>query len=208
MRYSMPLVTQPGTSLRLFVALTLPEEVRSRIDAAQLQLRRTLPADVVRWTKPEQFHLTLCFLGNVEAGRVEALTAALRLACAGFPPLDLKVARIGFFPRPAAPRVIWVGVSDQQNRLPLLHRAVQRATSNFTEEELEERFTGHITVGRIKGIRPNEAKALAEAARRTEPTVFGSWTATKVELIRSRLSPRGATHDTLAAAGLLPPGGG
>ena len=56
---------------RLFVAITLPSEVKSRIQEAQGELRRDLPEKGVSWSRPEQFHLTLRFLGNVDAARFE-----------------------------------------------------------------------------------------------------------------------------------------
>ena len=100
-----------------------------------------------------------------------------------------------------------MGVSDQQNRLPRLHDAVHTATDSFTTEAEEAKFTGHITLGRIKGIRRNESDAFVDAARGCEQRVFGGWIATEVQLMRSQLSPRGATHETLAVAPLKSLGG-
>jgi RNA 2',3'-cyclic 3'-phosphodiesterase len=85
--------------MRLFIALTLPETVIDSVAKAQAELRRALPIGCVRWTSREQFHLTLRFLGDVEAERVEALKAALSRACESLPALQLRAEGIGFFPQ-------------------------------------------------------------------------------------------------------------
>ncbi len=189
--------TEAQTSYRLFVAITVPEEVRAKILKAQDRLRKLLPEQAARWARPEQFHLTLRFLGQVEAGRIEPLEAALRGACAGFGPLRLIASRIGFFPRPRSPRVVWVGVADEQQVLPAVWSAVQSATNAFTTEAPEDKFVGHITLARIKSIRPREAQAMAAQAEELAEAAFGQWTATGLEIIRSQLSPTGARYSTL-----------
>ena len=184
---------------RLFIAVTIPEEVKAKIAEAQAELRRLLPERSVRWAKREQFHLTLRFLGDVDAPRVEALTDALRTACQGFSALHLRAAGIGFFPDLRFPRVAWVGVSDQAEQLPRLQQTVEVSTQEFTAEEPGERFTGHVTLARIKAIRRPEAEVLGKTAAGMADQLFGQWTAYKVELMRSKLSPKGALHTTLAA---------
>ncbi len=187
---------------RLFVAIAVPEEVKASILKTQESLRKLLPEPAARWTRPEQFHLTLRFLGNVEASQVKALEQALRGACAGFNALRLRAARIGFFPSARSPRVVWVGVADDQERLSGLWSVVQSATSAFTTAEPEEKFAGHITLARIKLIPPREARELAAQADQLAATVFGEWTATEVEIIWSQLSSQGARYNTVAAVPL------
>ena len=187
---------------RLFIALTIPEGVKARMEAAQAELRRVLPERAARWTRREQFHLTMRFLGDVEAARVEALGEAIRAACRGFGALHLRAERVGFFPDLRYPRVVWVGVQDQAEQLPRLQEAVDRATREYTTEEKEERFTGHVTLARIKGIKRLEAEALGKAAAGMAERLFGQWTACQVDLMRSELLPQGARHSTLASIAL------
>ena len=59
---------------RLFIALPVPQAVKQEIQLVQERFRRELPEGCARWTRPEQWHLTLRFLGNVDAARVGALT--------------------------------------------------------------------------------------------------------------------------------------
>src|ERR1017187_6677705 len=113
---------------RLFIAVTLPEEVKAKIEAAQAELRRALPGPGVCWTRREQFHLTLKFLGEVDAARVQPLEEAIRTACRGFSALPLRAERVGFFPDLRYPRVVWAGVRDETDQLPRLQQAVDAAT--------------------------------------------------------------------------------
>ena len=188
----------PPEALRLFIAVIVPEEVKTEIEKAQAALRRALPGGCVRWTKREQFHLTLKFLGNLEAQRIESLAEAVRKACQGFAALELRAERVGCFPNLRSPRVIWAGVRDREERLPPLQRAVEAATRDFTKEESPERFTGHVTLGRIKGLKRAEVEVLAGLVSGLGASFFGAWTAEEIEIIRSQLSPNGARHTTIA----------
>ncbi|MGO8674498.1 MAG: RNA 2',3'-cyclic phosphodiesterase [Limisphaerales bacterium] len=183
---------------RLFVALSVPEEVEREVHKAQEELRRAITQARVTWTRREQFHLTLGFLGNVAAGRVGALVEAVRGACGGFAPLRLRAVGVGCFPDMRSPRVVWLGVGDAQQALPRLQRAIQAASASFTSQESEERFSGHLTLGRIKGIGRVEAERLAGHARAMAERLFGEWTAEGVQIMRSELSPQGARHTVLA----------
>src|SRR5258708_39868161 len=97
---------------RVFIALRVPAEVRVQIENTQAELRATLSRSVVRWTNPEQFHLTLKFWGGVEIGRLPELEGALRNAVSGLNAFHLTAATIGVFPDGRRARVIWAGGSS------------------------------------------------------------------------------------------------
>jgi RNA 2',3'-cyclic 3'-phosphodiesterase len=194
--------TDENETMRLFVALTVPEAVKEAIVKAQAELRRAAPEGQVRWSRRDQLHVTLRFLGDVEPGRVGALTEALQACGHEFAPLHLRAEGLGFFPDARRPRVVWVGAQDAKDQLRELQRAVQAATAPFTAEKPEERFAGHVTLGRIKGLRRPDAEALAAAVTRAAQRQFGQWVANEIEIIRSELSPQGAQYTTLAGLGL------
>lgn len=186
------------TVLRLFVAISLPENVKDEIEKTQRELRTALPGNFIRWTKREQFHLTLKFLGNVAEARVNELITALRDACLNFSALRLRAERIGFFPDLRLPRVVWVGVHDDHDMLPRLQEGIEVAVKNFTAERSEKEFTGHVTLGRIPQIKRPQAETLKKVAPGLSDRFFGEWMAEKVELIRSELSSNGSRYSTLA----------
>jgi RNA 2',3'-cyclic 3'-phosphodiesterase len=185
--------------VRLFIALPVPAAVMAELKRAQAQLREQFPGDVVRWTRPEQIHLTLKFLGGVASSQVDALSQAVHAACHNFPPLHLHAERIGFFPQIRHPRVIWVSVRDDQEQLGTLQKAIAEAAAPFTLEQDEKEFTAHLTLGRAKNIKSHEARDLAEASQGMAKRVFGDWTADKVDIMRSELHSAGSRYSCLAS---------
>jgi 2'-5' RNA ligase len=185
-------------TLRLFVAISLPDSVKDRLEEAQRHLRQGLRGNFVRWTKRGQFHLTLRFLGNVAESQVVELIAALREACLNYSVLKLHAEQIGFFPQKRFPRVVWVGVHDEKGALSRLQSLVEAAVQKFTGERPEKRFTGHVTLGRIQRIKRPDVEALVHLASGMSEHCFGDWMADKVELICSEFSSSGSRYTTLA----------
>jgi len=184
---------------RLFVAIPAPEAVRAEMLRVQRELEPFAPRNVVRWTKPEQFHLTLKFLGDVPANQVEALQKSVLAACGNCPALRLRAQDIGFFPNDRSPRVIWAGVNDAENRLPDLQKEIGRAVRHFVEKPGAENFAGHLTLGRFKSFRRRGVEEIVRRAAAIPDRLFGEWTAEEVELVQSDLSPSEARHTRLAA---------
>lgn len=183
---------------RLFIAIRLPDGVKDELEKVQRELRHGLPQKAVRWTTRERFHLTLKFLGNVDAEKIPGLIDALREVCVSCPPLNLRAERIGFFPDIRFPRVIWAWVHDDKELLPKLQALIEAAVVGFTAEKAEEKFTGHVTLGRAKGIKRPEAEILGKLALGMVDHLFGEWTAENIELIRSELSSAGSRYTTLS----------
>jgi 2'-5' RNA ligase len=206
-------------ALRLFIAITVPDAVKDEIEKAQRELRAAVPGDFIRWTKREQFHLTLKFLGNVAELRVGELIENLRGACAQFAALRLRAERIGYFPDVRFPRVVWVWVHDDKEALPRLQNVIEIGVASFSEpagvppasrenaevnspagrRRSQETFTGHVTLGRIQRVKRPQAESLAKLARGMAKRFFGEWLAGEVELVRSDLSSKGSRYTTLAS---------
>jgi len=185
-------------SLRLFVAIRLPDEVREQVRKAQRELQRDLRASQVRWTMAEQWHLTLKFLGDVPASHLEPLVRALQDQTRGFGPLTLQAGQLGAFPGPQSPRVLWIGVADADGRLPQLHLAVEAAVRSLSAEPAEADFRGHITLGRVKRWSRTDDAALRAATTAAGSQRCGKWIAEAAELIRSELQSAGAKYTGLA----------
>jgi 2'-5' RNA ligase len=192
----------PPAFLRLFIAIAVPPDVRQEIRRAQGQLRRNAPPGAIRWTRPEQFHVTLKFLGDVPAAQVAALEEAVAKVCLGFKVLKLSAHSLGFFPSAQQPRVIWAGVDDPSGQLAELHRQMDAAVRPFAPAERLERFTGHITLGRFKPGRHSAMPNLLARATVLRHRHFGDWRTGTVEIIRSELTSAVAMHTLLASCPL------
>ena len=185
--------------LRLFIAIPIPEPVRDEIIRVQQELQPLVPRNVARWTRPDQFHLTLRFLGDVPVAGLEKLKESVNTVCRTAQPLQLRAEGVGFFPNPRSPRVIWVGIDDREGRLGDLQKQIETVAGQFSSEPGEKNFTGHVTLGRLKNPRPADTRDLATRAQSLEKRLFGDWTALEIEIIRSELSPAGVRHTSLAA---------
>jgi RNA 2',3'-cyclic 3'-phosphodiesterase len=180
------------SELRLFLAIPLPEGVRAELRRLQLELQEALPQRAVRWTKPEQFHLTLKFLGNVPAADIEALSLAVRIVCDAASPMRLRAEGLGVFPNARSPRVFWVDIKSVDGRLMEFQRQLELSVKRFAGKEEGKKFTAHVTLARLEKMRSRETETLAALA--TVTTTFGEWTAEEVQLIKSSLQPSGAVH--------------
>jgi 2'-5' RNA ligase len=195
--------TQPETgTMRAFVAVELPAEVRAHLDSVQRELKEVLgpAAAAVRWVRPEGVHLTLQFLGDVPRTQVAAIERALREACAGARPAQVCTAGLGAFPNPSRPRVLWLGLEGDLQPLFDVERAIGRALSELGYKP-DKPFNPHMTLGRVRDhIRPDEAAAITRAvtgaAQRLPPAV--RYTADSVSLMQSTLQPGGSEYRSLA----------
>jgi 2'-5' RNA ligase len=198
----MPMENPPAF-LRLFIAIAIPPEVRQEIGRAQGRLKRNSPPGAIRWTRPEQFHVTLKFLGDVPSEHVAALKKSVNTVCSASPALRLSANGIGFFPNARKPRVIWIGAQDDCGQLSELHQRLEEALRWLDPATRPEKFTGHITLGRFKPGRPAAIQKLLELASNLHGHHFGDWQAREVEIVRSELTSVGATHLPIASFTLV-----
>lgn len=187
-----------SSPLQLFVSLPIPAPVKAEVEKLQNELRQGLPADAVRWLRMDQFHLTLRFLGNVDADQTESLITAIGKACSTFKPLQLRTAELGFFPDERRPRILWAGIAGDTDALRALQQAIAAATAAFAKQPEDHPFTAHLTLARLKNIRPHETRLLAERVRKMSGRLLGEWTADRVELMHSELRPDGSRYSCLA----------
>jgi 2'-5' RNA ligase len=183
---------------RLFVAIALPEEIKASLVAAQSRLASILPRDGVSWTRGENLHVTLRFLGNVLKERCEALARDLSAVASRNESFELKVQGIGSFPNVRRPRVLWAGVHDELKLIGRLHQEVSAATAPFTSEPMERNFSGHITLARIKHLPRKDEKRLLDFLHDNRTREFGTWHCSKFLLMRSELSAEGSHYRCLA----------
>lgn len=193
-------------SIRAFVALPVPEDIRERIGAFQEDVKRHLTSPAIRWVSPGQIHLTLVFLGEVLAADVASMEAALRLAVAGVAPLRLSVARLGFFPNLQKPRVCWVGLEGDVGLLHALQERVVEQLKPWVPPD-PKAFTPHLTLARIKFPDRVVGAAVQDLPESCADCELGQWTAGELHFMRSQLRPQGAEYTTLARLSLGGTGG-
>ncbi|RMF65796.1 MAG: RNA 2',3'-cyclic phosphodiesterase [Calditrichaeota bacterium] len=177
--------------IRTFIAIELPDDLRRRIAAAQAELKQT--RERVGWTRPENIHLTLRFLGDVAQERIPAVADAMGNAAAGFSVFSVTVAGLGAFPNLKRPRVLWVGVQDPGGELTELARRLENALNEIGFERERRPFRPHLTLGRVKSP-PSRAFCDRLAQARFDP---GQVRVSEIVLMKSDLRPTGAVYTPL-----------
>ena len=165
---------------RLFVAIDLPGNVREELAS----LREELPGG--RWVAGNQLHLTLRFIGEVEAQQQGDIDAALRHVHED--PFSLTLRQVGHFGRPG--RVLWVGM-DRPSGLLALQQEIEAALVRAGIPPEERPFSPHITLARLKGT-PSLLLAAYEGEHRAFAT--STFPVTEFHLYSSTLTPTGALH--------------
>ncbi|MGD0016850.1 MAG: RNA 2',3'-cyclic phosphodiesterase [Verrucomicrobiia bacterium] len=190
--------------IRAFIAIDIPEDVRAAITEAQARLKRANLSVKVSWTKIDNVHLTLQFLGYAEEPVVPKISEALAVVAGQHEPFNLRVKGVGAFPSEKRPRVLWVGCADAEGKLKTLARAVQEAMQQFGFEPEHREFSAHLTLGRIKpapmksGI-PKPDDALTRALDSIKDTKFGTMHVDAIHLFQSQLHPEGSIYTKLSS---------
>ncbi|MCI4339590.1 MAG: RNA 2',3'-cyclic phosphodiesterase [Thermoplasmata archaeon] len=141
-------------------------------------------------------HLTLRFLGEIDATRASEVAGAVGAAVASERPFDLTLEGVGAFPSSVSPRVVWVGVTEGREAVVrIAHRvAVALSAVGFPPEAQE--FVPHVTWFRVRSGRDRErARRLLEGT--DPPPSVRSVRVTEVVVKESLLAPGGVTHRTL-----------
>jgi 2'-5' RNA ligase len=190
-------------SLRLFVAIELPGEVREALSRLQHELQRH-GLEKLRWVRPEGIHLTLKFLGATAADRVPEIEEALARAATAVKPDQVTLGGLGMFGNRRSPRVLWIGVQSVPGVFDLYTRIEDElSTQGFPAEQRP--FSPHLTLARVRPEFALEVRPAMVAAIDAVSAPHGIIPVREVSLMRSTLRPSGAIYDPLAA---FPLGGG
>ena len=134
---------------RTFIAIPIPPERAERLSRLQTLIAPTLTG--ARWIEPARFHITLAFLGDVPDIGLNPVCRAVAEAAKKCPPLALTITGLGVFPDPARPRVVWAGLEGADvEKLAALSKAVAAAVGSAGFAPEDDRFSAHITIGRLK----------------------------------------------------------
>jgi 2'-5' RNA ligase len=185
----------PAGPLRLFVAVDVPEDLRRAVEESCRRIRAQLPE--ARWVPADNLHLTLAFLGPVEAERSEELARALRPVFAAAEAFSLHLEGAGTFPPRRPARVAWIGFGESA-ALQRLQEAVRDAAARCLGLEPEGRpFHPHLTLARCR--RPWPRAAAERWTGVFHPGLSREFEVDRGVLYRSHLGSSGARYEALAA---------
>jgi 2'-5' RNA ligase len=167
---------------RLFIAVDLPEVIRNSLG----NMSFGIPG--ARWVDPQQIHLTVRFIGEVEGATfldIKTVLEQVRLE-----PFSLALKGVGHFPPRGKPRVLWVGI-EQSQPLQSLKKRIDTTLAGVGLEPEGRKFSPHITLARLKNSPVQKvANFLAgNGLFSQEPFEVSDF-----KLYSSTLTPKGAIH--------------
>jgi 2'-5' RNA ligase len=183
--------------LRFFIAIELSEKVKSALTELQRELKQC-KADI-RWVKPDNIHLTLKFLGDTDEKITGNIVEEIKAACIGYKEFALEIKGVGVFPDMRAPKVLWVGISDN-DFLTGLQKSIEDGLAKLGFSPEKRRFRPHLTLGRFKSSLGKEG--LYDKIEVDKNISLGSIEVKSIFLIKSELTPSGAEYTKIAGTGL------
>lgn len=185
--------------VRAFVAIELPEQIKAILSQLQSDLKKSKSASV-KWVTPEGIHLTLKFLGNVDASEIPKLNEALSEAVRGVVSFNLELGNPGAFPNILSPRVVWVGLAGELEWLRTLHNNVERVLIPLGFSAEERSFSPHLTLGRVRDdASSDERRRLGEKVSLLKAEGECYFKVDSLSLMRSTLTREGAIYSRLAS---------
>ncbi len=176
---------------RLFIAISLPADVKMALQHSIDLLQQQISNKTVRWVKPDNIHLTLRFLGDTAVSKIPQLTAALDELNAVQQSFSLQLNQLGCFPNKKHPRVLWVGLQGEIRQLIALKQAVDHTLQQVDYPLETRKYNPHLTIGRVKdSAKLGRMKWGGDVA----PQLFS---VTAVTLYQSELTPNGAIYTKL-----------
>ena len=175
--------------IRSFAALRLSKVVTDELDRCMTNLKSLDKKNEIRWVSSKNYHLTLCFFGDIDPNIVDSLKCNLSNRLAKIPVVNVVISDVSFFPFSKNPRIV-AGIVRATNSLNTLKTTVDRVARNADIPVEKRGFKPHVTLGRVKGrFRPKIKIAsfpLDLNCDISELTVF-----------RSMLSTKGAAYISL-----------
>jgi len=181
-------------TIRAFLALDPPPEVLRKIADIQGMLRMNIQG-ALKWVRPEGIHLTLKFFGAIAAKAVSAVSEVVAGQAAGARPFNLEAKGLGVFPDTRRPRVLWLGIGGEVERLSALQQAIDQGLEACGYPREQRPFRAHLTLARIKS--PQGLGGLDGVLTAKGSESAGKFTATGLTLFKSDLTPKGAIYTVL-----------
>lgn len=178
------------TSVRLFIAVNFPPDLRQRLWEAAEPLRAA--GYPVRWVAPDGIHVTLKFLGDVKPAREAEILTAMAAAVQGAKPFELPLSGFGAFPAASRPRVLWAGC-EPVPPLELLQHRLEQEMERLGFPVEGRAFHPHVTLGRVQ--RDARSSAFRDLEERLGALEFsGETMVSSIDLMESRLAREGAQY--------------
>ncbi|MYG41016.1 MAG: RNA 2',3'-cyclic phosphodiesterase [Nitrospira sp. SB0677_bin_15] len=182
-------------TIRTFLAIDLPSSLQLAIVQHIRPVKRELPR--LSWSKPENLHINLKFLGDTTESQVDQIRRAVESAISRVSPFVVELKGFGVFPDDRSPRVLWIGLDGALEHLIALAGCVGQAVVPLGFHQEDRPFRPHLTVARVKKDRRAVSRTLHGLGAFTAPFFCGSLSIERVTLFKSELRPDGVVYTKL-----------
>jgi 2'-5' RNA ligase len=182
--------------IRSFIAIELPQGLKTELAKLQTKLKVERPR--IKWVSPDDIHLTLKFLGDIEPAAVDRITRAMTEAVNGIRPFELTVRGLGVFPNPRQVQVVWVGLEGQMDMLDRLYKQLENSMAKAGFPPEKRGFKPHLTLARVADeAMPEERKKFGDFITDSKAGINYTFKDKDLSLMKSVLTPRGAIYSRL-----------
>jgi 2'-5' RNA ligase len=188
-------VCAPSVTWRVFCAIELPEAVQQRVTRHIVRLKEAAPDAKASWSRADNIHLTLKFLGDIPQASVRNLSEAASRAVAGVAPFKIRLEQTGVFPPHGSPRVLWIGVNDCEGKLGELHNHLEAECEKAGFLRESRTFHPHLTIARLR--QPQHARTLT-APHKAMDFEAAEIVVSELLVIRSELSSAGSKYTAIS----------
>lgn len=183
--------------MRLFIAADLTQEILQKIDKIIAYFQTQSPPGAIKWVNAHNQHLTIKYIGELKEEKLPRVKALMREALQGYIAPTISVAKLGMFPNPVQPRVIWVGIQSNED-LGKIHQSLDLALVDTGVPRESRGFHPHLTLGRIRRqVTRDDVKVIGQTFSQFKVDALGSVRIDEIHLYRSQLTPQGPIYSSL-----------
>ncbi len=172
--------------MRLFIAIPISEEIRENIGKFQEELKSVYNKKV-RWVVPENIHLTLKFLGEVDPDKIKIIYGIMLESIRDINKFSIEIKGAGVFPDKTRPRVLWVGCIDTSGYISSIKNNLDKGLKSLKFKKEKRKLVPHLTIGRVRNFK-GRLDVLPEEVE------LGKLEVCRIQLIESKLTSKGAEY--------------
>lgn len=176
---------------RIFVAIDISMEARSKVSAYIETLRNGFPRVRVSWEKAEKLHLTLKFLGETNENQLVELIKIVKEIAAKISNFRLQISDTGVFSNVRNPKTLWIDVRDKQGNLTKISQLLENECEKIGFPKERRKYIPHLTIGRVREPHKSKNLAIEHLQNKIEPIEFE---VSEIVIYESKLLPTGSIY--------------
>jgi 2'-5' RNA ligase len=183
--------------LRSFIAVDFPSEIIQKIEEIIKFFKTQTPEKALKWVSTNNLHLTLKFLGEIPEGRLDQIKTILSESLINRSTFTIGIKGLGMYPNKRNPRVIWLGITNEDSLIDL-HKSLDQALQTADIEPEKRKYSPHLTIARVRrGTNQDTIKNIGDTLSQFKVDSLGNIPVEEIILYQSELTPKGPIYTPL-----------